>query len=327
MALNWTVELESITNDYFKIDGGKAVDIYFKTSFWLNYFLKQQKGIWERPPGGMKIRIPVEFDKQQSGFYGKGDSLSSDDSESVNAAYYEWKHAYGNATIYRIDTLKNESSKYGMVQLVVQRVAGAQKSITQDLAGSVYDLPGGDNKRLTGLRACCNETTTVAFGGIAEADLTADDSTSPWEGKMDSTAQTITPNLVRTGASAAKVRDGVRPDLVVTTETLYNQLLDTLMLHQQFTSEGNETVKAGFTGIVFEGKEIFPDDYCPASHMFIATSRFWGFAVHANKGSYFGRTPWHVIENSPEDRTMKVLLDGNQVCSNRKAFQGYSSLS
>ncbi|KKK69160.1 hypothetical protein LCGC14_2936830, partial [marine sediment metagenome] len=49
------------------MDGGKAVDIYFNTSFLLNYLLKQQKGIWERPDGGRRIRIPVEFDEQVSG--------------------------------------------------------------------------------------------------------------------------------------------------------------------------------------------------------------------------------------------------------------------
>jgi len=82
-------ELESITNDYFLLDGGKATDIYFTTSFLLNYLLKQMKGLWERPNGGEKIRVPLEYDGQEAGFYSKGDALSSDDRESVNAAYFE----------------------------------------------------------------------------------------------------------------------------------------------------------------------------------------------------------------------------------------------
>ena len=67
MALNWA-ERESITNDYFKLDNGKAVDIFFNTSFALNYLLKQQKGLWERPEGGEKIRVPIEYDEQGGGF-------------------------------------------------------------------------------------------------------------------------------------------------------------------------------------------------------------------------------------------------------------------
>ena len=97
-------ELESITNDYFLLDGGKATDVYFDTSFLLNYLMKQQKGIWERPPGGEKIRIPLEYDGQEAEFYSRGETVSSDDRESINAAYFDWRDAYGNATVYRIDT-------------------------------------------------------------------------------------------------------------------------------------------------------------------------------------------------------------------------------
>jgi hypothetical protein len=43
-------ELDIITEDYYDLEDGKlARDIYFDTSFLLNYFIKQQKGIWERP--------------------------------------------------------------------------------------------------------------------------------------------------------------------------------------------------------------------------------------------------------------------------------------
>jgi hypothetical protein len=92
-------ELESVTDDYFMLDDGKAADIYFQTSFLLNYLIDQKKGLWERPNGGEEIRVPLEYDGQESGFYAKGDTLSSDDRESVNAAKFEWKHAFGNATV------------------------------------------------------------------------------------------------------------------------------------------------------------------------------------------------------------------------------------
>ena len=92
MALTWA-ERESVTNDYFAADGGKAVDIYFYTSFLLNYLLKQQKGLWERPEGGEKLRVPVEYDGQEAMFYHKGTPLNSDDRESVNSAYFDLKYS------------------------------------------------------------------------------------------------------------------------------------------------------------------------------------------------------------------------------------------
>ena len=324
MALTFK-ELESITDDYFMMENGAAVDIYFNTSFLLNHLMKQQKGLWERPNGGEKIRVPLEYDGQEAGFYSRGDTITSDDRESVNAAYFDWKHAFGNATVYRIDTLKN-AGEYAEVQIVQQRVGGAQKSLTKLLASSLYDAFAGGSNRLTGLRACCNETATQAYGGIAEDDLVAADGTKPWEGKLTATATAASLNLIRTMRSAAKLRDGEKgkPDLIVTTETIWNIFADMLQAEQRFT-DGKETVKAGFTGIYFEGAEVFPDDYCPSSHIFALNTAHIGFAIH--QSGYFMKSPWKIIPDSPEDKTMKIYWDGNLVVNNRKAHQGYSAVS
>jgi hypothetical protein len=205
-------------------------------------------------------------------------------------------------------------------------VSGSQKSLTKLLADSIYDLPGGSSKRLTGLRALCNETSTTAYGGIQEDDLVAADGDKPWEGKMTATATSVTLNLLRTGATAAKVRDGKKgkPDLVVTTETIWNIIADMLQAQQRFT-DSTATANAGFVGLKFEGKDVFPDDYCPSSHIFWLNTAHLGFAVH--KDGNFMRTKWGKIPDSAEDKTMKIFFDGNMICDNRKAHQGYSSVT
>lgn len=318
-------QLESVTNDYFILDNGKAVDIYFNTSYALNLFLKQQKGIWKRPSGGIKVRIPLKYDGAEAGFYGRGDTLSSDKRENVNAAYFTLAHAYGNATILRLDTLEN-SGPEALVDLALDEVETAQTSLTKVLAESLYDLPSGDTKRLTGLRALCNETSALAYGGVAEDDLVAVDGTKPWEGKMDATVEGITTTVIRDMATAAKIRDGAngKPDIALMPEALFNIVVDTLTIQQRFT-KSEDTAKAGFTGVDFEGKILTPDDYCPAGHLFLLNSKFIGFAVHT-KG-FFTRGPWRVVQDSPEDKTMKIYFDGNLVCSNRKAHIGHSNLS
>lgn len=310
-------ELEAITNDYFMADDKNAVDLYFRTSFLLNRLLKQQKGLWERPPGGMKIRVPLEYDGQEAGFYSKGDVISSDDRESLNAAYFDWKHAYGNATIYRIDTLQNAGA-YAEVQLTTQRVASAQKSITKLLAGSLYDAAGGSSSRLTGLLACCNNTTTLPYGGLAENDLVAQDGTKPWKGQYDSTGAVFSLAIIRNMATTCKLRDGVdgKPNLMVTTEALFNVILDILQVQQRFV-ESKEAVTVGFTGLRFEGKEIFPDDFCPSGTLIGINENHLGFAVHPE--GLFMRSPWKIIPDSAEDKSMKIYFDGNAIVNNRQA--------
>jgi len=317
-------ELESVTDDYFMLDNGSATDIYFTTSFLLNYLLKQKKGLWEQPNGGMQIRVPLEYYGQESGFYGKGDTLSSDDRESVNAAYFEWKHAFGNATVYRIDQLKN-SGTYAHVQLIAQRVAGAQKSLTKTLADSIYDAAGAGSERLTGLRALCNETTTTQYGGLAEDDVVSADGTKPWEGIMGTSAASLTTTLLRSIIDSGHVRDGAKgdPDLLVTTRALFNYVKDQLQVQQRFT-KSEETTNIGFKGLDFEGTVVFPDDFCPSGYAFALNSNHLGFAVH--REGLFARSKWMKIPDSAEDKSMKIYFDGNMICNNRKSCAGDSGL-
>jgi hypothetical protein len=267
----------------------------------------------------------LEYDGQEAGFYVKGDTLSSDDRESVNSAYFDWKHAYGNATVYRIDELEN-AGEYAQVSLVTQRVAGAQKSLTKVLAESIYDASGSSSQRLTGLRALCNETTSTSYGGLAETDVVAVDGTYPWEGIMGTTASALTLTLLRNIINTAHIRDGAKgdPDIFATTRTLFNFVKDQLQVQQRFT-EGKETAKAGFKGIDFEGTEVFPDDFCTSGYGFALNSNHLGFAVHQD--GLFMRSKWAKIPDSAEDKSMKIYFDGNMICNNRKSNAGDSGLT
>jgi hypothetical protein len=101
-------------------------------------------------------------------------------------------------------------------------------------------------------------------------------------------------------------------------EALFNVILDLLQVQQRFT-ESKETVNAGFTGLKFEGKDIFPDDFCPSGTVAAINSNHIGFAVHPE--GYFMRSPWKVIPDSAEDKTMKIYFDGNTIVNNRKAHK------
>jgi len=323
MSLSLT-QLEAITKDYFMLDNGKAVDLYFYDSFLLNYFLKQKKGLYETIPGGDYIVIPMDYDGAEGGFYVKGDTLSSDDRTSINAARFQIKHIYSNATVYRIDELKTNGD-YGVISLVTNRLEKAQKQVNKDLSTSMYAASAGSSQ-LDGMRALCNETATTKYGDIAEDDLVAEDGTKPWEGKMSSASTAMTLDVIRNTRRLAKIRDGKdgKPDLFVTTEALYQEVETILQAQQRFT-EGVKTASAGFTGVNYLGTDIFPDDFCPSGYGFGINSKHLGFGVHVDGN--FMRLPWAMIPDSPNDRTMKILADMNLICNNRKAHYGWSALS
>ena len=312
MALTFT-ELQSITNDYFAANGKKAIDIYFNDSFLMDMLMKKRKGLWERPNGGRNIRVPLMYDGAEGDFYTRGEALSSDDRENVNAAFFGLKHVYGNATLYRTDELEN-AGEYAEVQLATAKLEGAQKTASKKIATSLYT-------------AATDSATTVAYGNIAEADLVAADGSYPWKGNITTTSEAISLAVIRTLRSLAKVSDGPggKPDIGVTTETLFNVISGLLQTQQRFTQD-TDTLKAGFQNLVFEGMIIAADDYATSGYLFALNSKHIGFGIHS--AGYFARTPWaDLLSAGQAARSMKIFWDGNLICNNRKAHIAHSNLS
>ncbi|KUG29620.1 hypothetical protein ASZ90_000479 [hydrocarbon metagenome] len=323
MALNLS-EIEAVTNDYFAAADGKAVDIYFGSSFLLDFLMNRRMGLFERPAGGEKIRIPLNYSDAEGGFFTRADPLSSDDRASVSAAFFEWKHAYGNATVYLTDEIA-AGGDYAAVQFVTQKIETAQKTCANWLAATLYSAGGDESPTLTGLRALTGGDPDVLYGGIAENQLVAADGSRPWRAVTLDEAAPMGLDVLQNMRSAAKISDGRdgKPNVAVTTEALYNKISRILQVQQRFVSD-DEAARAGFTHLVFEGMILAADDFCPAGHAFAVNTNHLGFAIHQN--GFFSRRPWTELDG-PAGKTMKILWHGNLVCSNRKAHAAHANLS
>lgn len=317
-------EIEAITNDYFAAAGGRAVDIYFRNSFLLDLLMNRQAGLFERPAGGEKIRVPLSYSDSEGGFFTRADTLSSDDRVTINAAAFNWKHAYGNATVYLTDEVA-AAGDYAVVQFVTQKIETAQRTCSGWLASTLYSAAGDEAPTLTGLRALTSPDPDKPYGGIAENDLVAADGSKPWKGVSVADAETMSLETLQTLRSAAKVSDGRdgKPNVAVTTEALYNKVSRILQVQQRFVTDDG-VAQAGFAHLVYEGMVLAADDYCPAGHLFAVNTNHLGFAIHQN--GFFARQPW-VDLAGPAGRSMKILWHGNLICSNRKAHACHANLS
>lgn len=319
-----SAELEIITSDYFMADNKKAVDIYFETSFLMEYLMRQHKGIWLRPSGGERIKAHLRYDGAEGGFYGRNDTLSEDERDNITAAFYHWKHAFGNATVYRTDELQN-ANEYAEIENVVNKIETAQETCRNVISNNLYNQAGDDSLLLSGLGALTAATADVAYGTLTTNGVVAQDGLKPWTGRTDTTSEKISPAVIRDMRSTAKVRGAKgKPDLGVTTEILYNKLVGILEVQQRFT-EASKMAKAGFMGVHIDGMEVGADDFVAEGNLFMINSKHVGFAVH-QKG-YFDREKWQKLTSGAQGKTMKILWDGNLVCDNRKAHMRHTNLS
>jgi hypothetical protein len=167
--------------------------------------------------------------------------------------------------------------------------------------------------------------TTNPYGGIAEQDLVAADGTTPWSAKNITAAEAISLAVLQNMRSLAKIRDGQdgKPNVSMTTETLYNKVSAIMQVQQRFTTDA-DTAKAGFTHLVYESMILAADDFCPAGMLFSLNTKYIGFAIHQK--AFFARQPWMDLDG-PMGRSMKILWSGNLICSNRKAHAAHTNLS
>lgn len=318
-------EIDIITRDYIMADNKKATDIYFKTSFLLMWLMKKKKGLFIRPTGGDRIKVHMKYDGAESGFYARNETLSEDERQNITAAFFSWKHVFGNATLYRADELQN-AGEHAEIENVVNKVETAMESCRDKLSRAIYNAAGDSSVGLTGLLAMTSEEADVAYGGLTENGLVSVDGTKPWQGKTNSVATAISPGAVRTLRSEAKIYDGVtgKPTIAVTTEVLYNKLVSQLEVQQRFT-EAKAMTEAGFLGLSLDGMMITPDDFLAASNFIALNMNHVGFAIHS-KG-FFERTPWQKLTSGAQGRAMKILWDGNIICNNRKAHKRHSNFT
>jgi len=314
-------ESEAVTQDYFAM-GSETQDVYYRDSVLLNKLLKNQQGIYKKIPGGKVTRVPLVYDVAEGGAWDRYDSLKKTDKQMVDSAQFWLKNYHSVAVVNQVSEWEN-SGPSAFVDLVVTKIAGAQKKISKDLGEDLYSSADDEGKLLTGLLSLCNTTTTRAYGNITEDGLVASDGTKPWAGVVNSTSTVMSLEAMQSLRSSAKVGNGDsdKPNLFVTTETLFNKISRILQAQQRFTASNDPTV-LGFTSLLIDGATMVVDDYCPANHCFALNTNHIGFGVQVD----FTRGKWKE-EDAPPSRYMHIIWRGNMLCNHRKAHAVHTALT
>lgn len=315
MALSRT-ELESITRSFFMADGGAAFDNFFGSNYLLRRGVKKPL---RKPSGGLNIKIPLTYDRMLGGSFYGADQLDTSHQTIINSAIFNWRNYYINVTITWDEELENNGPEEE-VDMVVTKLENGQRSMEEDQASGLYsDGTGNSSKDLDGLDALFNTTTTTAYGGIAQSDM------SVWSAGVTTASTPITSAVLRAGRTSAKIGDGVKdkPDMIIMYDTVVDAWLNQLQAVQRM--ESPQAAKAGFSGVyMLDQAEVWADGKCPSASGYWLNSRHWGFVIH--KDANYVRTPWKVPTNQVV-KSMQFLWKGNMVCTRRSAHRKYSALT
>ena len=275
--------------------------------------MKMQKdGGMENIDGGQDIRVPTQYARFSSrGWYAGSENQNTSYNEKKTALVFDWKQYYVNISISGLDKLKNQGENK-VIDHVKSEVQAAEMDIKDAFGTGLYSDGTTNTKSIVGCRGYLS--TSATYGGIAQSG-------ESWlQAKVDSTTTTLSLGKMQERYEAAS-EPPVRPNLITTTETIFNRYWSLLQPQQRF-SDG-ESAQAGFKNLLFNGAVVLEDSYCPSSYMIFHNTDF--MKRYSHKGRKF---PGEYIDftkvEGQDAEIASIFWMGAFVCSAPR-FQGVLS--
>lgn len=287
------------------------------------FFYLKANGAMKEVDGGERIVVPLMYGKNTTaGSYSGYDSLDTTPQEGIDSAEFSWKQYSVSITISGEEERKNMGSSK-IIDILEARTKQARMSLTEQLSTGLFSNGTGNGyKDLTGLEAMVLASGT--YGGINSAVYTW------WQAGVESTSEALGLPKMRTGFNSASLGGKDTPNLIVTTQTLYESY-EGLMVSTgsngtvRFDSAGSKKLAdGGFQVLEFKGQPIVWDELCPSGTMYFLNTNHMNLTVHSDAN--FDVSDFVKPENQ-DARVAQILFMGNLTCDRRKSFYKLTSKS
>ena len=155
-------------------------------------------------------------------------------------------------------------------------------------------------------------SNTGTYAGINSSTYTW------WASDVESTATTLTLAYMRTAFNTPSLGGKDTPNLIVTTQTLFEKYESLLTSTIQMQAEGTKKMAdGGFQVLEYKGQPIVWDENCTAGYMYFLNTNHMKLVVH--KDANFEVSDFVKPENQ-DARVAQILFMGNLTCDRRKSF-------
>lgn len=305
MALTWD-NVNAITTRKIL---PKLVDNIFDS----NPLLQRAKSkFYEKVDGGSTINQPLNYAQNSAGgWYSGTDTLTTDDTQVITAAEYQWRFLYENITILGTEEVKN-SGDSAKLKLAKSKMEIAEKTMKDRLGVGLYSA-GTNAKSIHGLRVLVGTSNTV--GGISQTTY------SWWAGQVNTTTTTTSLAAMQSRFSACRV-DNDKPTVIMTTDALYDIYWGLLQPQQRF--QDSKTASAGFDSLMFNSTPVISDSHCPDNYMYFLNEKYLHLYYHPDQNMKFEPFLKPVNQNV---RVAKLYWAGQFGSSNNRMHGAFTGLT
>lgn len=265
MALTYA-QLEAVTQKKYI---PKLIDSIFDSDPLLKR--AKEKGWYTPIDGGTSIMQPLLYAQTvAAGSYSPTALLDTTDNDSFTSAEYTWRFYFANITVSGADRHKNMGDAQ-VLDFVKNKVMAAEMTLKDKIGDGIYSS-GSSSTDIGGLRLIVDSANTV--GGIDQSVY------SWWQSTEDSSTTTLGLSALQTNYNAVSI-NGKHPTVIVATRANFNRLWGLLQPQQRFVDENS--AKAGFQSLMFNGTPFISSSKCPASHIFMLNEEFLHLYYHPKR--------------------------------------------
>lgn len=317
--ITFTEELSDIFATTLRNIQPTVADTFFTSrAFFLRLY--QQRRVVKT--GGREIQQNILVDAPPGGSYKRGARLDISKKNILAALRFPWAYYYSAITEDGADLVENAGPQ-AVMNLARIRLEAARQRIEDDVATHIFlDGTGNDGADLIGLRAAVDNGDTVpSYGGITRG------STGPGsriKGNVNTTGGQFSLDIATSAMVSASLPPH-KPDLIVTTPTLWGAFHDRIQPAQRFLTErGEQIARAGFDVFSWMGADVIYDNKCPEGTMWFLNTSTLTFYVH--KARLFALDGPRVPANV-DQRTTRMWLVCQLVCDNPRLNALYTGLT
>ena len=285
------------------------------------YNMMIEKGkIKDRMPDGTHWEVPIKYNKQDQNmlWFGKGSTFSMAEKEENTRLRFEARNLGTNIIRYWDDERKiNGQAK--LQDYVEDKTSSTMEALQDEIAASLWTNATDNPLQMTALDELISpDPTSGVVGGLDRsvnphlrnqtADMTslsfASDSLGVMR-KMINDCSNYRGNDKGSDGKNGPSRAGSRPDIIVTTQAIYEAYEDIAENLRRIDSNDAIRANLGFGDLAFKGIEMFYDPGCPAGNMYFLNTgtlelkydpRFW-----------MTMTDWKPVQGNSLDRNAQVV--------------------
>lgn len=299
--------LDDITSKTNKFIVPALVDSVYKSS---PLFTRLRTNNMMRFEGGTLIQHPLMYAKLKGGAFGRGQTFDTSYVQTDTALQVNVKNYYVSATLFGTDSVLARGPEQAMSYIDSKMVNAAGRMA--ELLGTDAFLDGqGTNSStlaLDGLVASIDDGNQFAsYGNITRADIAT--GANVGINAYYASVATLALSNVQTAYGACWF-GAERPDLIITTQAIWDIFWNKLQPQQRFQEESSDVAKIGFQSLKFNGASVTVDQLCPSGKMYGLNTKYIQFWISTLRKYQFGFTGWKEAQNS-DDVAGQYLFAGN----------------